>query len=131
MLNLHLKQMNHRVLSGCCNEPCKSRVTQQLRRNEEGRKRWNSVGFESGVSNPALLKCEKVDASMVVHGDDFITLGDDEALCEVEHVMSSHYTMRALLGVSRDDAKEVRILNRYVRWNSDGVSMNRTLDTLS
>ena len=54
---------------------------------------------------------------MVVHGDDFVTLGDDEALSEVEHVMSSHYPMkvRAILGAGRDDAKEVRILNRCVR----------------
>ena len=29
-----------------------------------------------GVSNPALLHCETLDASMVVHGNDFITLGD-------------------------------------------------------
>ena len=28
--------------------------------------------------------------------------------------------VRAVLGAGRDDAKEVRILNRYVRWNSDG-----------
>ena len=34
----------------------------------------NSVGFESGVSKPALLHCEKLDASMVVHGDDTITM---------------------------------------------------------
>ena len=49
-------------------------------------------------------------------------LGDDEALSEVEHVMSSHYTIkvRAILGAGRDDAKEVRILNRHVGWNSDG-----------
>ena len=31
----------------------------------------NSVGFESGVSNPALLHSEKLDAFMVVHGDDY------------------------------------------------------------
>ena len=36
--------------------------------------------------------------------------------------MSGHYTIkvRAVLGADRDDAKEVRILNRYVRWNSYG-----------
>ena len=58
---------------------------------------------------------------MIVH-DDFITLGDDEAVSEVEHMMSSDYTMkvRAVLGAGRDDAKEVRILNRYLLWNSDG-----------
>ena len=59
---------------------------------------------------------------MMAHGVVFITLGDDETLSEVEHMMSSHYTIkvRALVGAGRDDAKEVRILNRYVRWNSDG-----------
>ena len=64
--------------------------------------------------NPALLHCETLDASMVVHGDDFITLGDSEALSEVERAMSDHYTIkvRAILGAGRDDAKEVRILNR-------------------
>ena len=84
-------------------------------------KTLNSVGFESGVSNPALLHCEKQDALMVVHGDDFITLGDSEALSEVERAMNDHYTIkvRAVLGAGCDDAKEVRILNRYVRWNSD------------
>ena len=88
----------------------------------EWTKTLNSVGLESGVSNPALLHCEKLDASMVVHGDDFITLGDSEALSEVERAMSDHYTIkvRAVLGAGRDDAKEVRILNRYVRWKSDG-----------
>ena len=55
----------------------------------------NSVGFESGVSKPASLHCEKLDASMVVHGDDFITLGDNEALSEVARVMSSHYTIKS------------------------------------
>ena len=88
----------------------------------EWTKTLNSVGFESGVSNPVLLHCEKLDASMVVHGDDFTTLGDSEALSEVERAMSDHLTIkvRAVLGAGRDDAKEVRILNRYVRWNSDG-----------
>ena len=38
----------------------------------------NTVGFESGVSIPVLLRCEKMDASMVMHGDDCITLGDCE-----------------------------------------------------
>ena len=64
-----------------------------------------------------MLRCEKLDASLVVHGDDFIILGDSEALSEVERAMSDHYSA---LGAERDDAKEVRILNRYVRWNSNG-----------
>ena len=35
----------------------------------EWTKTLNSVGFKSGVSNPALLHCETHDGSMVVHGD--------------------------------------------------------------
>ena len=83
----------------------------------EWTKTLNSVGFKSG-----LLHYETLDASMVVHGDDFITLGDSEALSEVERAMSDLHTIkvRAILGTGCDDAKEVRILNRYVRWKSDG-----------
>ena len=93
----------------------------------EWTKTLNSVGFKSGVSNPALLHCEILDASMVVHGDDFITLGDNEALSEVERAMSDHYTIkvRAILGAGCDDAKEVRILIHAleIRWwkEFDGV----------
>ena len=70
----------------------------------EWTKTLNSVGFESDVSNPALLHCEELDASMVVHGDDFITLGDSEALSEVERAMSDHHTIkvRAILGAGRE-----------------------------
>ena len=46
---------------------------------QEWTRTLSSVGFESGVSNPALLHSEKLDAFMVPHGDDFMTLGDDEA----------------------------------------------------
>ena len=95
----------------------------------EWTKKVEFSGFESGVSKPALLHCEKLDAPMVVHGDDFITLGDSEALSEVERAMSDHYTIkvRAVLGAGRDDAKEVRT----PMVGGIGLSMNQTLDTLS
>ena len=64
----------------------------------------------------------------MVDGDDFITLGDDDALREVAHSQPLHYD-----GFERSDAKNVRILNRYARWNSDGarswtVSLIRQVD---
>ena len=78
----------------------------------EWTKTSNSIGFESGVGNQALLHCETLDASMVEHGGNFITLGDSEALSEVECGMKNQNTIkfRAILGAGRDDAKEVRIL---------------------
>ena len=38
-LYVHLKQTNHRTLSGGCNEPCTVRVMRRLRGNVSGQKR--------------------------------------------------------------------------------------------
>ena len=89
MSSSHLKRSSHQTQFGVCNESCMARGTRQLHGKESTRARLKAVGFESGVSNPVLLRCEKMDASIVVHGDDFMTLGDD-AFGEVEHVMSSN-----------------------------------------
>ena len=52
------------------------------------------------MSNPVLFHQDRLDARIVVHGDDFVTLGDDDAHRERAHVMSRHYTikLRAILG---------------------------------
>ena len=139
MSNLHPKQTNHRILSGGCNEPCTVRVTQQLRGNVSGQKRLNSVGFESGVSNPALLHSEKLrrfhdgTRGMILQ-----TLCDDEKLSEVEHVMRSHHTMkvRAVLGAGRKGRQgganpEIGTCVGTPMVGGIGLSMNQTLDTLS
>ena len=70
----------------------------------------------------SVVPLPEMGASIAEHGDDFVSLGDDDSLPEVTHMVSSHYTIKvwAILGACRDGAKEVRILNRYVRWNSDG-----------
>ena len=94
------------------------------------------MSTRTGISflDATLLLAQEICVSFIVStvrpasswwytGTIFLTLGDDETLSEVEHVMSSHYTIkvRAVLGAGRDDAKEVRILNQYVRRNSDGA----------
>ena len=100
-----------------------ARVMQQLRGNENGQKRGIQLASSVEWATPALLHCEKMESFMMVHGNVFVTLGDDEALSEVEQLMSSHDTIwvRAILGAGRDmTPRKVRILNRFVRWNSDG-----------
>ena len=59
-------------------------------------KTLNSAGFEFGVSNPALLHSEKMDVFMMAHGDDFITLSDDEALSEVEVSYFGSYDQKSI-----------------------------------
>ena len=54
----------------------------------------------------------------MVHGDDFLTLGE---LGEVEHVKTSHCATKvwAILAAGRDDAKRGTNLELMcVRWNS-------------
>jgi len=36
--------------------------------------------FLPGVANPAMFYCAKWDARLLVHGDDFVLLADDEAM---------------------------------------------------
>ena len=57
----------------------------------------------------------------MVKGVDFVTLGDDNALRGVARVISIQHTIEvgAVLGAGRNDAKEVRIPNRYACWTSD------------
>ena len=80
MWNFRLKQTSHRTWSGGCNEPWTAAWEREWTRT------LHAVGFESGASNPLLLRREKLDASMAVHGDELKTLGDDDALGEVYQV---------------------------------------------
>ena len=69
-------------------------------RREYTRTWRKTIGFEAGVSNAVLVRCEKLDACTVAHG--------------MIHVMSSHCTIseRAILGADRNDTTEMLILSR-------------------
>ena len=56
---------------------------------------------------------------MAVHGDDFTALGTPSSLDRYEEAMSKSFgiKLKGRLGHGRNDAKEVRVLNRVVRWN--------------
>ena len=60
---------------------------------------------------------------MTVRGDDFTTVGDKCDLDWFEAELAKHYelTTQPRIGPGRDDAKEGIILNRVVRWTSEGL----------
>ena len=109
-LNSNLKRTNHLTLYGDCNEPCTGTRDAAAAWEREWTRTLNSIGFEYGCEQPSVATLREIGSSMVVHGDDFIILGDSEALSEVERAMRDQYTIkvRAVLGAERDDAKEVR-----------------------
>ena len=61
------------------------------------------------------------DIRLVMWGDDFTFLGRDKDLRWRAKVMETKYEIkvRAMLGPEAGDDKEVRILNRVVRWEKD------------
>ena len=60
----------------------------------------------------------------MVHGDDFVAVGNPKQLAELEAALSEKYKIKTeMLGADQEDVKEVKILNKIVRMTADGVEM--------
>eukprot|EP00972_Heterocapsa_arctica_P042378 6246278-Heterocapsa_arctica.AAC.1 len=62
-----------------------------------------------------------MDARSFVHGDDFVTLGDDIAQAHLFGQLDKRYEYkrRGVLGPGLMDDWQIKILNRYIRWRTD------------
>ena len=58
-----------------------------------------------------------------VHGDDFISCGPKCELDWFEEVLESRYELKkgGRLGPGPNDAKEITVLNRVLRWTDAGL----------
>jgi len=84
-----------------------------------------NAGFCQGASSPCIFRHEAMDATVVVHGDDFTILSDGDGVAKVEKIMSDKYTikLRGVMGPEKGDCKEIRILNRLLRYTEFGVEI--------
>ena len=59
----------------------------------------------------------------MVHGDDCTMLGNDVQLDCFRERMQERYSLKARgrLGPDVHDDKEIRILNRVIQWNDEGI----------
>eukprot|EP00974_Lingulodinium_polyedra_P115799 11156762-Lingulodinium_polyedra.AAC.1 len=76
-------------------------------------------GYKRGVSNPAVFVSEDPDESrMLVHGDGFAALSDDEGLAKLEAVLGKRYDFKRTgrLGGGPEDDEECVFLNRVLRF---------------
>ena len=82
-----------------------------------------SIGFRRGMSSPCVFYHKSQNIRVVVHGDDFTVLGHEDQLDWFKDAMSDRYEikLKARLGPNVKDDKSVRILNRVVWWDSDGI----------
>ena len=82
-----------------------------------------AMGFIRGTANPCCFHHPGRDLRLVVHGDDFTTLGRHEDLVwyETELAKSFEIKVRGHLGEGKDCVDEMKILNRVVRLSKEGL----------
>ena len=82
-----------------------------------------SMGFKAGLSNPCVFHHEARDISLVVHGDDFTALGNDDQLTWYEEELQKSFEVkiRGRLGEGCPGPQEIRILNRVVTIDEHGL----------
>jgi hypothetical protein len=82
----------------------------------------NGIGFTQGRASLCNFRHEKRDIDLTVHGDDFMIVADSENLKWMEERMKAAYEVKcSMLGPEPGMSKEVRILNRTLRWTSSGI----------
>ena len=82
------------------------------------------AGFVQGKTSPCLFFHEAKNVAIMVHGDDFVAVGDPANLASTEAALREKYKIKTeTLGSAEKDVKEVRILNKIVRVTDDGVEL--------
>ena len=57
---------------------------------------------------------------MTVHGDDFLAVADFDQIKWIEEQLKGEYAIMAgVLGPELELSKEIKILNRFIRWCGD------------
>ena len=80
-------------------------------------------GFIRGRSNPCIFEHATRGLKVMVHGDDFVSLGIEEEVNWFHSQMEAAYEVkiRGVLGPEEGDDKKIEILNRIVEWGEDGI----------
>ena len=79
--------------------------------------------FQCGKAVTCIFHHVERDIKLVVHGDDFTTVGSKASLDWFKEQLSTRYELKegARLGPGDHDDKEGRVLNRIVRWIDEGL----------
>jgi hypothetical protein len=81
------------------------------------------MGFHRGKASPCCFRHDSRDLRCIVHGDDFVFAGGDKDLEWVQREMEARFLIKVIgrLGGDSCDLQELRVLNRVLRWASDGI----------
>ena len=88
---------------------------------EEVAKCMVSWGFEVGRYNPCMYYSATHEIRCLVHGDDFVCVGEAEKLRWLEGCLKKRFEIKSkMMGLLEGESREERILNRVIRVNEDG-----------
>ena len=81
------------------------------------------MGFVQGKASASCFMHSTRDVRCMVHGDDFVFVGNDQDLNFIENAMAASFLIKVVgrLGGDPQDIKEISILNRIIRWTSAGL----------
>ena len=89
---------------------------------EEYSETLKKVGYRRGVSNPCLFWHPEDDVTIMVHGDDFVAVGEPDKLEKATKSLKDRYKIKTeVLGTGKEDVKEVKILNKVIRLTEAGL----------
>ena len=85
---------------------------------EECIERLIANGFVAGIAAPCVCFRAKRKLRAYVHGGDFVVIGMPEHLTWLRNKMEEQYEFTVeTVGPEKGQCKEVRVLNRVLRWN--------------
>jgi hypothetical protein len=109
-----------------------ARLKRCLYGTRDAPKRWEayvadvmrSLGFRRGRASPCCFYHSARGLRCVVHGDDFVMAGPPSELEWFKRAVSDSFLTKEVgtLGDGAGEVSELRILNRVVRWTSEGLT---------
>jgi len=81
------------------------------------------LGFTRGTASPCNFRHNALELDLTVHGDDFLVVGGKKSISWLTSRMTNKFEAKVnVIGPDADEEKEVRILNRIIRWTSTGLT---------
>ena len=79
------------------------------------------IGFEQGKASGNIYYHKRRKLSTLVHGDDYVTVGSEENAQWLKEELEKVYEIKtSMVGRRYGLEKEVRVLNRIMRWTHEG-----------
>ena len=83
-----------------------------------------AAGFKQGTASPCIFRHERKGVVVMVHGDDFVAVGEGDSLQETKKVLEDKYKIKVeTLGRDKKDSKEIRVLNKVIRLTEQGLEL--------